>query len=130
MGRAYTRALLAHANAIPVVTSRPVRTPRSLRPIEKMLGLIRELGFSPAKAMIFIDVCDHFIMGYAQTYAAHLQDSEMHRHDAVPLDELPRREFPNIHAVMEDTGSRDLFAVELEIGLDALLRGLLGMEKG
>jgi TetR/AcrR family transcriptional regulator, tetracycline repressor protein len=129
MARGYTRALLAHPNAIPVVASRPVRTPRSLRPIEQMLALIRELGFSPARAMIFIDVCGHFITGYAQTYAAHVMDSEMHRHEPVPLDQLPREEFPNIHEVMENRGGGDPFAVEFEIGLDALLRGLLGMDR-
>ncbi len=124
MAMAYTRALLAHPNAIPVVASRPVRTPASLRTIEKMLAVIMQLGFTPRKAIALVDVCGHFILGWVQTYAAHLQDSEMHHHDEMPLDQLPPDEFPNLYKVMAGGGAENLFAVELEMGLDALLRGL------
>jgi len=125
MAQAYKNALLAHPNAISVVAARPVRTPASLRPIEKMLALIVPMGFTPQEAIAFVDVCGHFIIGWAITYMHHVQDSEMHQHDAVPLDKLPVEEFPNLHSIFAEAQTADPFAIEFEMGLDALLRGLL-----
>lgn len=125
MACAYRDALLAHPNALPVVVTRPVRTPASLRPIERMLAVIASLGFTPRESIAFVDVCGHFIMGWAQTYAAHLQDAETHQHGPMPMDELPPEEFPNLHRVMKEAPDGNPFAVEFDLGMDAILSGLL-----
>jgi AcrR family transcriptional regulator len=125
MALSYRDALLAHLNALPVIATRPVRTPASLRPIERMLAVIASLGFTPQESIAFVDVCGHFIMGWAQTYAAHLQGSEMHDHGPMPMDRLPADEFPNLHRVMKEAPSDNPFAVEFELGITAILSGLL-----
>ncbi|HVO37854.1 MAG TPA: TetR/AcrR family transcriptional regulator C-terminal domain-containing protein [Spirochaetia bacterium] len=125
MACAYRDALLAHPNALAVVVTRPVRTPASLRPIERMLAVIASLGFTPQESIAFVDVCGHYIMGWAQTYAAHLQDSEVHQHGPMPMDELPPEEFPNLHRIMKEAPDGNPFAVEFDLGMDAILSGLL-----
>ena len=125
MALSYRDALLAHPNALPVVATRPVRTPASLRPIERMLAVIASLGFTPQESIAFVDVCGHYIMGWAQTYAAHLHGSELHDHGPMPMDELPPEEFPNLHRVMREAPSDNPFAVEFELGMNAILSGLL-----
>ncbi len=130
MARSYRDALLAHPNAIAVAATRPVRTPASLRPIERMLAVIASMGFTPQESIAFVDVCGHFIMGWAQTYAAHLQGSELHDHGPVPLDELPPEEFPNLHRLLKEAPSDNPFAVEFELGMNTILNGLLAAAEG
>ena len=125
MARSYRDALLNHPNALPVVATRPVRTPASLRPIERMLAVIAGLGFTPQESIAFVDVCGHFIMGWAQTYAAHLHGSELHDHGPVPIDDLPPEEFPNLHRLLNEVPSDDPFSAEFELGMNAILNGLL-----
>lgn len=125
MAYAYRDALLAHPNAIPVVAARPVRTVGALRPVERMLGVLMEIGFSPRQAIAAVDVCGHFIMGSVQAYVPHMVNAPEHEHEEMPLDKLPRSEFPNLHRVMESAGSEYAIPYEFEFGLDALLRGLL-----
>ena len=128
MARSYRDALMAHPNALPVVASRPVRTPASLRPIEGMLAVIASMGFSPRESIAMVDVCGHYIMGWAQTYAAHLLGSEIHDHGPLDTAALPEAEFPNLHRVLKEVPEGNPFAVEFEMGLDALLRGFVGAE--
>ena len=90
-----------------------------------MLGVIAEMGFPPRSAIAFVDVCAHYIIGWSLTYVAHMQDSEMHRHDEIPMEALPREEFPNVRRVIAEAETDNPFAVEFDLGLDALLRGLL-----
>lgn len=124
MALSYRDALLAHPNALPVVATRPVRTPASLRPIERMLAVIASLGFTPKECMAFVDVSGHFILGWAQNYVAHLHGSELHDHGPMPMDELPPEEFPNLHRVMQEAPTDNPFAVEFELGITAILNGL------
>ena len=125
MALSYRDALLAHPNALPVIATRPVRTPASLRPIERMLAVIAGLGFTAQESIAFVDVCGHYIMGWAQTYAAHQKGSELHDHGPMPMDELPPDEFPNLHRLMKEVPSENPFAVEFELGITAILNGLL-----
>jgi len=129
MAGAYKDALLEHPNALPVVAARPVRTPDSLRPVERMLAVLKGLGFSAQTAIACVDVCAHFVIGWAMTYVAHLQDSEMHRHSGISLDSLPAEEFPGIRQVIVEAGTAAPFEFEFEIGVDALMHGLLATAK-
>jgi AcrR family transcriptional regulator len=100
MALSYRDALLAHPNALPVVATRPVRTQASLRPIERMRAVIASLRFSPQESMAFVDVCSHYILGWAQACAAYPQGPEPHDSD-------------------------NPFALEFELGITAILNGLL-----
>jgi len=129
MAFSYRDALLAHPNALPVVAARPVRTPAFLRPIERMFAVIARLGFTPQESMAIVNVCGHYIMGWAQTYAAHLQGSEIHDHGPLQMDELPPEEFPYLHRVMAERALDNRFAVEFELGINAILNGLLASRR-
>ena len=129
MALSYRDALLAHPNALPVVAARPVRTPASLRPIERMLDVIARQGFTPQDAMAIVDVCGHYIMGWAQTYAAHLHGAELHEHDPLRLEDLSEAEFPNLRRVLETTPLDNPFAVEFDLGIDVLMEGLLSRKR-
>jgi TetR/AcrR family tetracycline transcriptional repressor len=122
---AYKAALLAHPNALPVVAARPVRTVGALRPVEVMLGFLLEGGLSPAQAFAAVDACGHFILGSLQAYVAHLTNSEVHAHEELQLESLPREEFPHVHEVVENAAEEYGFEYWFEFGLDALLRGIL-----
>jgi len=130
MARSYRDALMAHPNAMPVVAARPVRTPASLRPIERMLAVIASMGFSAQESIAMVDVCGHYIIGWAQTYAAHLNGSEIHDHGPVDVAALPEEEFPNLLRVLKAAPNGNPFAVEFELGIDALLRGFVGAARG
>ncbi len=49
--RAYRDVMLAHANALPIVLSRGPSTPEAMRPVELLLGILRDAGLAPAQAM-------------------------------------------------------------------------------
>jgi TetR/AcrR family transcriptional regulator, tetracycline repressor protein len=123
MALAYRDALMAHPDALPVVAARPVRTPASLRPIERMLAVIVSMGFTARESIAFVDACGHYIMGWAQTYAAHLRGGEIHDHGPLDAATLPPGEFPNLLRVLREAPEGNPFAVEFEMGLDAFLAG-------
>ena len=43
--------MLAHLNALPIVLSRGPRTPVAMRPVELLIGILRDAGLPPAQAM-------------------------------------------------------------------------------
>src|SRR5450759_4119287 len=63
--RAYRDVLVAHPNALGVLIARGPRTPGSLVPVETLLGIFRDAGFSPADAMAGMDVTAAMVRGAA-----------------------------------------------------------------
>jgi AcrR family transcriptional regulator len=130
IARAYRKALLAHPNALSVVSSRPVRTVAALRIVERMLGMLLENGFGPKEAIVAVDACAHFVLGSVQAYVPHLTGSTLHEHDEFPLGALPPEEFPNFHELASKGELEYLdFEEEFEFGIDAMVRGMLAGKK-
>ena len=48
---AYRDAMLGHVNALPIVLTRGPRTPGAMRPVELLVGILRDAGLGPSQAM-------------------------------------------------------------------------------
>ena len=122
--RAYRDAMLAHANALPIVLSRGPRTPVSMRPVELLIGILRDAGLPPSRAMAGMNAIAATVRGTVAMVA----DDAAAPPTAEELTELseqfPADEFPRLReAAMCPT---DFLNEDFEFGVRALARGLLG----
>lgn len=125
MAWALRRALMAHPHAVPIALSRPLRTAGQLRPIEKMLGILLEVGVSPTDAMMSVEVIGHFVFGSSMAYANHLASTEGHEPTAEEaFAGITPQEFPNLmRTAME--GDQVGWDTSFEAGIRALVTGLV-----
>jgi TetR/AcrR family tetracycline transcriptional repressor len=121
--RAYRAAILAHPRAIPILAGRSVRTVAGLRPIEPMLGLLFEAGLDATQAIAAVDAVAQYVLGGCVGYYHHMVDAELHD-DERAFEALPPEEFPNMTRVLAEAHYAG-FDEEFELGLDAMVRGLL-----
>ena len=125
VGRSYRRAALAHPNAFPLVTMRPLNTPGALRRIDDAYGLLRQAGLDEQSAIVAFRTLASFTRGFAleevtgRALGAHADDHE-HRLDP---RELPAGEFPRISELASELVAADHDLV-FERGLDLILTGL------
>lgn len=125
LGYALRDALLAHPNAVPIALSRSLRTPGQLRPVERLLGVLFEVGLDPTSAITAVDVIGHYVFGATAAYANHVADTEYHdalREEESLLGQIDPEEFPNL--VRTATEAEYVgWDGEFEVGLRALVRG-------
>lgn len=124
LGYALRDALLAHPHAVPIALSRSLRTPDQLRPVERLLGVLFEVGLDPTTAITAVDIIGHYVFGATAAYANHVADTEYHdaRGEASPLGRIDPEHFPNLvrtASEAETVGWDEKF----DIGLRALIRG-------
>jgi AcrR family transcriptional regulator len=122
--RAYRDVMLAHANALPIVLSRGPATPAALRPVELLVGILRDAGLPTREAVAGMNALASAVRG-----AVGMQASAATAHGAVAPTEahgltLTADEFPNLHAALGCFPS-DL-EQDFDFGIRALVRGLLG----
>ena len=120
--RAYRNAMLAHANALPVVLERGPKTLSALRPVEILVKIFREAGLEPAEAAAAMNAVAAAVRGSIMMLAdADSVDvtAETERMAAA----LPREEFPFLFEVLA-SGERDMEA-EFEWAIRAMTRGLI-----
>lgn len=125
---AYREALLKHPQAVETVALRPLRTPEALRPVETLLGILRDGGFSPTDALAAVDIFAIFVRGAAIRDAQHLLGRELGWHEQKKLEtlhrDLPPDEFPillDVFSQVEFVGLEE----EFDRGARALIAGLL-----
>jgi AcrR family transcriptional regulator len=127
--RAYRDAMLAHRNALPIVLSRGPRTPVAMRPVELLIGLLRDAGLPPSQAMAGMNALAATVRGTI----AMVDDDPLHAPPTpgdmeAMADQFPADEFPHLReAVMCPA---DFLNEDFEFGVRALARGLLGSVKG
>jgi TetR/AcrR family transcriptional regulator, tetracycline repressor protein len=63
--RGFRRTLLTHPHAVPIVGTRPVVTPVMLDLLERVLGLLTEVGLPPASAVDLMNSLAAFTIGHA-----------------------------------------------------------------
>jgi len=125
VGRSYRQAALAHPNAFPLVTMRPLNTPEALRRIDAAYDLLRRAGLDERMAIVAFRTLASYTRGFAleevtgRALGAHA-DGEEGRLD--PRD-LPATEFPRISELASRLVATDHCAV-FEGGLDLILTGL------
>jgi TetR/AcrR family transcriptional regulator, tetracycline repressor protein len=127
-GRLYRRVLLEHARALPLLTSRPLRTEHTLAVAERLLARFVEIGLGSREAMAALNAFGQYIAGAANTYAQHVMQTEYH--EDVPVHEMAANldpdHFPTLLRIIGEDASID-FEAPFEFAMRALARGFVAM---
>ena len=119
---AYREAMLAHANALPIVLSRGPATAAALRPVDLLTGILRAAGLPPAEAFAGMNVIAAAVRGFTGMLASGDKKPAREQMEAMARS-FPTGEFPHLREAMP-------FAFEFadrgfDFGIRALARGLL-----
>ncbi len=131
VARRYRTLALAHPNVVPLLVTRPLATPLSLRPpgtlrpLEDILALLTRAGFSGADALHIYRALFGFLHGHILNELQELVEKPEETDDLLRLGlhRLPIGEFPLLRSLAPVLAAYD-GAAELERGLDILLTGL------
>jgi AcrR family transcriptional regulator len=121
--RAYRDAMLAHANALPVVLAHGPATEAALRPVELLIGILRDAGLGPAEAFSGMNAIAAAVRGFTGMIASGGAKAPSAEQIEVMAEAFPADEFPHLRAAMPyalEFGDRGF-----EFGIRALARGLL-----
>jgi AcrR family transcriptional regulator len=122
--RAYRDAMLAHVNALPIVLSRGPRTPVAMRPVELLLGILRDAGLPPSQAMAGMNAIAATVRGTTAMVADNAAAPTTPAEIEALTQQFPAEEFP--HLLEAVVCSPDFLNEDFEFGVRALARGLLG----
>ena len=122
---------LAHPHVVPLLVTRPPMTPLglrplgTLRPLERLLGLLTNAGFPPADALHVYRTYYGFLFGSVLNELQEVVTDAQESEDLLRLGlhRLPAEEFPLLRALANELARFD-GAAELDLGLKALLIGL------
>ena len=133
----FRRLALAHPHVVSLIVTRPPSTPLAmrplgtLRPLERLLQVLTDAGFSPSAALrvyrLYIGCVYGHLLGELQEVVAdpaetvHLLRLALHR--------LPPDEFPLLRDLASDLASYD-GAVELDRSLTVLFAGIAAELEG
>lgn len=102
---------------------RPLDTPASLRPVERLLGVLVGAGFSPSVALAIYRATVSYARGYALAEATGFTVDAARADGRRRLRALPRGEFPVLTGNARELAELDADRA-YEFGLEALLAGL------
>jgi len=118
--RAYREALLAHSNTLPILLAHGPVTPVAMRPVELLIGILRDAGLPPAKALAGMNVIAAAVRG-AVGMGPIYEPTQKEREELWRA--LPASEFPHLaEAFASSTAS---FEQLFEFGIRVLARGLV-----
>lgn len=122
--RAYRDALLAHANAIPILLAHGPATAAAMRPVECLIGILRDAGLPPAEAFAGMQIIAAAVRGAVGMGPAP-KDANQHAAEqiAAMLREFPPDEFPNLMEALPYAAG--FFEHGFDFGVSLLARGLL-----
>jgi TetR/AcrR family tetracycline transcriptional repressor len=120
---AYRDVMLAHVNALPIVLSRGPSTPEAMRPVELLIGILRDAGLPLAQAMAGMNAIAATVRGTVAMVADNSGERPAHEHLAVRDEQFPAEEFPHLREAA--LCSTDFLGSDFEFGIRALARGLL-----
>jgi AcrR family transcriptional regulator len=131
VARRYRQLALAHPHVVPLLVTRPLATPLglrppgTLRPLEDILTLLTQAGFSGPDALHIYRALFGFLHGHVLNELQELVDNPDETDDLLRLGlhRLPITEFPLLRSLASALACYD-GAAELERGLDILLAGL------
>ena len=127
----FRRLALDHPYVVPLLVTRPLRTPLALRPkgtlrpLEDIIGLLTQAGFTPQEALRAYRAFFGFLYGHILTELQEIVADPEETDDLLRLGlhRLPPRTFPHVRALATELASYDGLA-ELDHGLDTLLPGI------
>ena len=124
LATAYRDVMLAHGNALPLLLSRGPVTPTALRPVEAMIGILRDAGLSPAEALAGMNLVTGAVRGIVGMMAPAAAEPPIKAEEAaMVLGQLRREEFPNLLEAAPFAGFfRDM---GFEYGIRSMARGLM-----
>lgn len=122
---------VAHPHVVGLIVTRPLSTPlasrslATLRPLEHLLGVLTEAGFSPAGALRIYRLFIGFLYGHILTELQEIIAEPDETDDLLRLGlhRLPLREFPLLRGLASELAGYD-GTKELDHGLDVLFAGL------
>ena len=131
VAREYRALALAHPNVVPLLVTRPLATPLALRPrgtlrpLEDLLALLINAGFSGPDALHIYRAFFGFLNGHVLNELQELVENPDETDDLLRLGmhHLPLGEFPLLRGLAHALAGYD-GAAELERGLDILIIGL------
>lgn len=120
---AYRDAMLAHANALPIVLARGPATAAALPPVELLLGILRDAGLPPAEAFSGMNTIAAAVRGFVGMIADDGGKKPTREWIEAMAQNFPAGEFPHLREAMP-------FAFEFadrgfDFGVRSLARGLL-----
>lgn len=125
--QAYLDAMLAHANALPIVFSRGPATAAALRPVELLIGVLRDAGLPPAEAFAGMNAIAAAVRGIAGMVAAGPGKRPSPEQQEAMAQGVSAGEFPYLYEAMPFAG--ELSDRGFDFGIRALARGLLAEAK-
>lgn len=122
---------LRHPNVVPLLVTRPLSTPLglrplgTLRPLEQILSLLIDAGFSPADALHVYRAYYGYLYGHILNELQEIivDADENEALLRLGLHRLPAKEFPRLRALAPVLATYD-GAAELDQGISILLLGL------
>lgn len=124
---AYLDAMLAHVNALPIVLSRGPATAAALRPVELLIGVLRDAGLPPAEAFAGMNAIAAAVRGIAGMAASSTGKRPSQEQQEAMAHSVSPGEFPRLHEAMPFAG--DFADRGFDFGIRALARGLLAEAK-
>jgi AcrR family transcriptional regulator len=122
--RAYRDAMLEHVNALPIVLAHGPATPVAMRPVELLIGILRDAGLPPAQAFAGMQIIAAAVRGSVGMGPAPegVSPPAPEQIEAM-LRRFPPNEFPNLLEAMPYAG--EFFERGFEFGVRVIARGLL-----
>ena len=121
--RVYRDALLAHANALPIVLSTAPNTPAAMRPVELLIGILRDGGLAPEQALAGMNAIAATVRGTVAMVADGQVGPPTPEEVKAFLERFPADEFPHLNETALCT--TDFFERDFQFGIRALVQGLL-----
>jgi AcrR family transcriptional regulator len=122
--RAYRDAMLAHVNALPIVLAHGPATPVAMRPVELLIGILRDAGLSPAQAFAGMQIIAATVRGsVGMRLDPEGASPPAPEQIEAMLRLFPPSEFPNLLESIPFAG--EFFERGFEFGVRVLTRGLL-----
>jgi AcrR family transcriptional regulator len=132
----FRRLALEHPHVVPLIVTRPLATPLglrplgTLRPLEQVLALLIDAGFTSVRALhayrTFFGLLHGHVLNELQEVV--VDPAENDALLRLGLHRLPSQDFPRLRGLAEVLLAGYDGAAELDAGLDMLLTGLRALE--
>ncbi len=125
--REYRDVLFAHANALPILLERSPSTPAGLRPVELLIGILRDAGLPSSRVMGGMNAIAASVRGTVSILAGRPIAPLTADARAAFAEQLPAAEFPNLREAFASPPPVD---ADFEFGIRAIARGLVASIEG
>ena len=99
----YRKVMIGHPHAVQVIAVRNLNTRESFRPVEFLLEIFLEAGFSPARALAAVNIFARFVRGFVLSEVQQMLTDEAPSSSCGATEMLqeflPPEEFPRMHEV-------------------------------